>query len=229
MSQNPRIDRLRNGGPHVLPSLLMCDFGNLEQEVARLEAAGVQALHLDVMDGNFVPNLTYGFPIVEALRRLTELPLDVHLMIDHPERYINNFAHAGADAITVHVEATDQPGEVVSQIKSLGLAAGLALNPDTPLARVERHLDQCDLVLIMSVNAGFGGQKFNTIALEKLRRLNEIRPPGMMLEVDGGVNSSTIASCAAAGADLFVVGSAIFRQPDYTAAVKDLHELLQTA
>ena len=115
MSQNPRIDRLRNGGPHVLPSLLMCDFGNLEQEVARLEAAGVQALHLDVMDGDFVPHLTYGFPIVEALRRLTDLPLDVHLMIDHPERYINNFAHAGADAITVHVEATDQPGEVASR------------------------------------------------------------------------------------------------------------------
>ncbi len=138
MTQNQRIDRLRHAGPTVLPSLLMCDFGNLEREIQRLETAGVQALHLDVMDGSFVPNLTYGFPIVEALRRLTDMPLDVHLMIDHPERYINNFAHSGADIITVHVEATDQPGEVVKQIKSLGLAAGLALNPDTPLARVER-------------------------------------------------------------------------------------------
>lgn len=229
MSQSQRIDRLRNAGPAVLPSLLMCDFGNLEREIQRLEAAEIAALHLDVMDGNFVPNLSYGMPIVEAVRRLTDLPLDVHLMIDHPERFINQFAHAGADSITIHVEATDQPGEVVKQIKSLGLAAGLALNPNTPLARIERHLDHCDLALVMSVDAGFGGQKFNTIALEKLRRLNEIRPAGMMLEVDGGVNSSTIASCAAAGADLFVVGSAIFRQPDYSAAVEDLNMLLTTA
>ncbi|MCA9215765.1 MAG: ribulose-phosphate 3-epimerase [Planctomycetales bacterium] len=229
MTQNRRVHRLRSASPAVLPSLLMCDFGNLERELMRLEGAGVEALHLDVMDGSFVPNLTYGFPIIEALRRLTDLPLDVHLMIDHPERYINHFAHAGADLITIHVEATEQPGEVLNQIRSLGLGSGLALNPDTPLTRIERFLDQCDLVLVMSVNAGFGGQKFNTIALEKLRRLNEIRPAGMMLEVDGGVNSSTIASCAAAGADLFVVGSAIFGQDNYTAAVHGLNELLQTA
>ncbi|MCA9151570.1 MAG: ribulose-phosphate 3-epimerase [Planctomycetales bacterium] len=219
------MNRLRTVAPVILPSLLMCDFGNLEREVRRLEDDGVHALHLDVMDGHFVPNLTYGMPIVEALRKLTTLPLDVHLMISEPQRYVPAFVDAGSDVVTIHVEATPNPGEVLDQIHALGAATGLALNPDTPVTAVTPYLSQSDMVLVMSVNAGFGGQSFNPVALEKLSYLRSVAPESVLLEVDGGVNTATIAQCAAAGAQLFVVGSAIFRQPDYGAAVKQLCEL----
>lgn len=225
MSTSQHLARLRRSAPVILPSLLLCDFGNLEREVARLTEAGVFGLHLDVMDGHFVPNFTYGLPIVAALRRLTDLPLDVHLMISEPERYLAQFRDAGADILTIHVEAAADPRPLLTQIRDLGAGAGLALNPQTPLSVVESCLDLCDLALVMSVPAGFGGQPFHPVALDKLRRLREIGGPDLVLEVDGGVNEQTIHECAAAGAQLFVVGSALFRAASYSAALRELSAL----
>ncbi|MBM97728.1 MAG: ribulose-phosphate 3-epimerase [Planctomycetaceae bacterium] len=227
MSRRPQLERLRDAAPAVLPSLLMCDFGNLEREVAQLEAAEVAGLHLDVMDGRFVPNLSYGMPIVEACRRLTDLPLDVHLMIEEPCHYLKAFVESGADIITIHIEATDDAARDLAQIRELGACGGLALNPDTPLSKITPHLELCDLVLVMSVNAGFGGQQFNPIALQKLKELKKQSRDDLILEIDGGVNSATIGSCAEAGADLLVVGSAIFRHPNYGTSVRDLETLAQ--
>ena len=227
MSRRPQLERLRDAAPAVLPSLLMCDFGNLEREVAQLEEAEVAGLHLDVMDGRFVPNLSYGMPIVEACRRLTDLPLDVHLMIEEPRHYLEAFVESGADIITIHIEATDDAARDLAQIRELGACGGLALNPDTPLSEITPHLELCDLVLVMSVNAGFGGQQFNPIALQKLKELKEQSRDDLILEIDGGVNSATIGSCAEAGADLLVVGSAIFRHPNYGTSVRDLETLAQ--
>jgi ribulose-phosphate 3-epimerase len=224
MSRLSQVQRLRQSAPSVLPSLLQCDFGNLERVVGQLEDAGVKALHLDVMDGNFVPNLTYGMPIVAGLRRLTELPLDCHLMIAHPEEYVDPFCDAGADVITFHIEACNDPRPVLAQIREHGVGAGIALNPDTPLSDITDCLDLCDLVLVMSVQAGFGGQKFNPVALEKLRQLRELAPHAL-LEIDGGINQQTIAESARAGAQLFVVGSAIFSHQDYRPVVAELSEL----
>ena len=215
------IEQLR-GKQVVLPSLLQCDFGNLEREVQLLEAAGVAGLHLDVMDGHFVPNLSYGMPIVAAVRELTSLPLDVHLMISEPHKYAQAFIDAGADMLTVHAEVAGDIRLTLETIRSGGAGVGLALNPATDLKVAEALLPLCDLVLIMSVNAGFGGQAFNPVALEKLRSLRERVSPDVLLEVDGGVNLSTIRECSRAGATLFVVGSAIFGQPDYTTAIAQL-------
>lgn len=224
MDARERIVRLQQQTPLILPSLLLCDFGNLQSEVEKLERAGIQALHLDVMDGQFVPNLTYGFPIVEALRQVTELPLDVHLMIDSPQRYIERFREAGADCMTVHVEAVAEPAAVLEQIHRTGAAAGIAINPDTPMDRLGDCLDQCDLVLVMSVQAGFGGQSFRHEALSRLKQLRQQVASQVLLEVDGGINRETIGPCAAAGAELLVVGSAIFGQPDYGQAIQMLQQ-----
>jgi ribulose-phosphate 3-epimerase len=225
MCRRDHLAQLRQAAPVILPSLLLCDFGNLEREVQRLETAGVGGLHLDVMDGNFVPNLTYGMPIVAGLRGRTDLALDVHLMIERPERYITPFFEAGADLITIHVEAAAEPRSVLRQIRELGAGAGIALNPETPLERIAGCLDLCDLVLVMSVPAGFGGQAFHKVALEKLGRLREMLDDDVLLEVDGGINEATIRACAEAGAQLFVVGSAIFQQPEYLPVVRKLTEL----
>jgi len=219
------LAELRRARCCVLPSMLLCDFGHLAEEIERLEAAGVAALHLDVMDGHFVPNLTYGPTIVAAIRGLTSLLLDVHLMISDPDTYVSQFCQAGADSITIHVEAVQEPRSLLERIRNQGIAAGIALNPSTPVTAVESCLDACDLVLPMSVEPGFGGQQFNPIALDKLRRLKEICPPETLLEVDGGVNQNTINQCAAAGADLFVVGSAISRHDDYSARIKTLTDV----
>lgn len=221
MSRDETLARLRAAAPAVLPSMLLCDFGDLKQEVTRLHAADVQALHLDVMDGHFVPNLTYGPPLVEAFRRLTRLPLDVHLMIERPGQFVEEYARAGADSLTIHIEAEADPRDTLRKIRSLGLAAGLALNPGTPLAAVEPFLKACDLLLVMSVQPGFGGQKFQPVALEKLTALRRTAPD-LLLEVDGGVNNSTISPCVQAGAQLLVAGSAIFRTADYTASMRQL-------
>ena len=208
--------------------MLLCDFGNLEKEVERLHDAGVESLHLDVMDGQFVDNLTYGLPIVEAFRRLTDLPLDVHLMISRPAAYVERFADAGADSLTIHIEAEPQPGPLLAEMRGLGVGVGLALNPKTPVSRIEPYLADCDLVLVMSVEPGFGGQKFEPVALEKLRHLRTIAPESLVLEVDGGVNETTIAGCAEAGAQMFVTGSAIFKQSDYTESVARLGRLVMS-
>lgn len=217
------LARLRAARPAVLPSLLLCDFGNLQREVERVEAAGVAALHLDVMDGHFVPNLTYGMTIVEAVRGTTRLPLDVHLMIEDPADWVERFREAGADGMTIHCEAVDDPRPVLDHIRSLGAWAGLALNPPTPLSAIEESLPHCDLVLVMSVMPGFGGQAFDEVALAKLSALRERDDVDALLEVDGGVNLKTVGACAEAGADLTVAGSAIFRTKDYGAAVAQLH------
>jgi ribulose-phosphate 3-epimerase len=225
MSRRRHLAQLRESSPTVLPSLLQCDFGNLARELRRLEEAGVQGFHLDVMDGHFVPNLTYGMPIVEACRNATDLPLDVHLMIDEPQRYVRQFVDAGADIITIHVEAVDEPAEVLEQIRQLDCGAGITLNPGTPVKDIEGCLDACDLVLVMSVQPGFGGQSFRDVALDKLRRLKELVGDDVLLEVDGGVNGETIRDCRAAGAQLFVVGSALFQHEGYEAIVRELTEL----
>ncbi len=216
---------LRDNRPHVLPSLLSADFGNLEREVRALEQAGATCLHLDVMDGCFVPNLTFGLPVLEGLRRLTRLPLDVHLMIREPVRYLERFHAAGADCLTIHIEAVERPREALQEIRTLGAAAGIALNPATPITAIEDCFDVCDLVLVMSVPAGFGGQEFHEVALEKLAYVQRQLNGQVLLEVDGGVNTTTIERCARAGAQLFVAGSAVFGGNDYGVAIAQLNRL----
>jgi len=212
--------------PVVLPSLLLCDFGHLADEIARLEAAGVQGLHLDVMDGHFVPNLTYGPLIAEAVRKCTDLPLEVHLMISSPADYIRQFRDAGSDHLTFHFEAVADPRPVFDAIHDAGCTAGLAFNPPTPVSAIEPFIDLCDSILVMSVMPGFGGQKFDPGALDKLRQLRSHPGHHPLLGIDGGIHESTIAAAAAAGAELFAVGSAIFFPgSDYGHAVAGLTNL----
>ncbi len=227
MSQD-KLELIRRAAPGVLPSLLQCDFGDLKGEVARLEAAGTQVLHLDVMDGHFVPNLSYGMPIVAGLRKHTDLPLDVHLMISDPLAYAKPMVDAGADLLTFHVEAVEDAATVAGSIRDLGVAVGVALNPDTPMEALDSCLDSVDMVLVMSVNAGFGGQTFNPSALDRLALLRSTYPD-LLLQIDGGINLETIASARAAGCDLFVVGSAIFGQDDYQAAIAALDAEIEGA
>ncbi len=228
MSASQLLARLHAAVPLVGPSLLACDFANLGREVRRLEEAGARILHLDVMDGHFVPNISFGLPIVEAVRRVTNLPLDVHLMISQPGRYLEQFRRAGADLITVHVEAVPEPQPMLEKIRSLGAGAGITLNPPTPLADIENCLQFCDLVLVMSVMPGFGGQQFDSVALEKLRRLRELAGPKKLLSVDGGINPDTVGACGAAGANLFVAGSSLFSQHDYGRYIAELTDLARS-
>ena len=215
MPRRDTLKSLRDAAPVILPSMLASDFSNLEREVRSLEAAGVKALHLDVMDGHFVPNLTFGMTVVQAIRSLTELTLDVHLMISDPGVYAEPFFNAGADIITIHVEALDDPRPVLEQIRSLGAGAGLAINPPTPISAVDDEtLELCDLVLPMSVMPGFGGQEFDPVVLDKLRELKRRTDSRVLLEVDGGINSETTEQVAAAGADLLVIGTAFFHDRD---------------
>jgi ribulose-phosphate 3-epimerase len=216
--------QLRAASPAVLPSLLASDFSDLRHEIEKVEEAGAPALHLDVMDGHFVPNLSLGIPIVEAVRRVTDLPLDVHLMIERPDRYIDAFRKAGADVMTIHVEAVADPRPILDTIRSLGALAGIAFNPPTPLSAIEPCLSHSDLVLVMSVMPGFGGQKFEAHALEKLRTLRDRSDVDALLEVDGGVNADTIGDCAEAGAELFVAGVAVFHTDDYAETMGALHK-----
>jgi ribulose-phosphate 3-epimerase len=223
------IEQLRAATPAILPSLLLCDFGELRREVSQVEAAGVSAMHLDVMDGHFVPNISYGLPIVEAVRKATALPIDVHLMISDPGKYVEQFYKAGADSMTIHAEAVPDPRPVLDKIRAIGAVAGLAINPPTPLEKIDASLPHCDLVLVMSVMPGFGGQAFDDIALGKLRALRDRADVRPLLEVDGGIAMSTIGRCAAAGAELFVAGSAIFRSGNYASAVSGLRSAAQSA
>ncbi len=209
------IDRLLRSVPMVAPSLLACDFARIEQEIRRVEDAGAGILHLDVMDGHFVPNISFGLPIVEAVRRVTDLPLDVHLMISNPGQYLKRFREAGADLLTIHIEAIPEPETLLEEIHALGAAAGISLNPPTPVTDIEPYLDQCELVLVMSVMPGFGGQVFQSAVLSKVRRIRELAGDRLLLSMDGGVNLETVGECASAGAGLFVAGSALFSQNDY--------------
>ncbi len=212
----------------IAPSILSADFSRLGEEIRSLEAAGADYVHVDVMDGHFVPNITIGPLVVEAARRVTDLPLDVHLMIENPDRYIPDFAAAGADIIVVHAEAVYHLHRTVQLIRSLGKRAGVALNPATPLTCLEYVLDDLDLVLLMTVNPGFGGQSFIEVCLPKihaLRAMLDRRGCEAELEVDGGVKLSNIARISHAGADVFVAGSAVFGSQDYGATVAEMKRL----
>ncbi len=211
----------------ISPSILSADFACLGDEVRAVADAGADWIHIDVMDGCFVPNITIGPLMVEAVRKVTTLPLDVHLMIQQPDRSIRDFASAGADLISVHVESGGHLNRVVQQIKELDVRAGLVLNPSTPLNSIEWMLDDIDLVLVMSVNPGFGGQSFIPNALDKISALKKMlgsRYPNIQIEVDGGVKPENIGSIAASGADVFVAGSAIFGADDYKESIAALRK-----
>jgi ribulose-phosphate 3-epimerase len=209
--------------PLIAPSLLSADFSRLGEEVKDVTHGGADWLHVDVMDGHFVPNLTFGPLIVKALKPLTRLPLDCHLMVTEPERWVEPFAQAGASVITVHAEATFHLHRLLGQIREAGCKAGVSLNPASPLSLIEDILDDVDLVLIMSVNPGFGGQSFIESSLSKLSRLATLRGNRpFLIEVDGGVNAKNIGALRKAGADVFVAGSAVFAASDRRAAIEKL-------
>jgi ribulose-phosphate 3-epimerase len=218
--------------PTIAPSILSADFGRLAEEVRAAEHAGADWLHVDVMDGHFVPNITIGPTIVEAIRRATSLPLDVHLMITEPRRYIGAFVAAGADWISVHQEACPSLGDAIADIRRAGARASVAINPETPVAAVASVLADIDMLLVMSVHPGFGGQRFIADALAKLRTAAELRARAgarCLLEVDGGITVDNAGAAVAAGADVIVAGTAVFCAPDYTAAIAALRTTSVTA
>jgi ribulose-phosphate 3-epimerase len=213
----------------ISPSILSADFCRLGDEVRALEKAGADYIHVDVMDGHFVPNLTIGPAIVKAVRRCTSLPLDVHLMIERPDDFLSDFAKAGANILTVHVEAVTHLHRTLSEIKKYGMRAGVSLNPSTPVCLIEPALDSADLVLVMSVNPGFGGQELIPEVLPKIKEIRRLitrkgRP--VELEVDGGIKVDNIGAVADAGADVFVSGSGIFGMPDYAKTIAAMRKII---
>ncbi len=215
----------------IAPSILSADFALLADEIRAVEAAGADWIHVDVMDGHFVPNITMGPLIVKALRTITELPIDVHLMISRPDDFISQFADAGATHISVQVEACTHLNRTIQLIKSAGVQPGVVLNPSTPLSAIEWILEVVNYVLIMSVNPGFGGQQFITNSLQKITELREMmaaRNQPKLIQVDGGVNRQTIRSVSEAGADVFVAGSAIFGTDDYHQAIREFRDILNS-
>lgn len=212
----------------IAPSILSADFSRLGEDIKAVEAAGADVIHVDVMDGHFVPNITIGPLVVKALRKVTDLPLDVHLMISDADRYVEDFANAGADWITVHVEACPHLHRTIHQIRALGKKAGAVLNPATSLTTLDQILPDLDLVMLMSVNPGFGGQSFIESSLGKIRALRQMLDTIQSkagIEVDGGVSPATIARITEAGANIFVAGSAVFGQDDYQASISELKRL----
>ncbi|MFH1976772.1 MAG: ribulose-phosphate 3-epimerase [Pseudomonadota bacterium] len=215
----------------IAPSILSADFSRLGEEIESVEKAGADWIHVDVMDGHFVPNITMGPLVVEAARRAASLPIDVHLMIENADRFIPDFAKAGASLISVQVEACTHLNRTIQLIKELGVKPGVALNPATPLSAIEWVLEDIDFVLIMSVNPGFGGQAFIRNSLDKIKSLSEmIKGKGLstLIEIDGGVNKDTIRDVSFAGADVFVAGSAIFGSKDYRETINVFRKLLKT-
>ena len=227
-SPAPRPARLRAWDavprPFVTPSMLNCDFARVGDQLVALRDAGVAAVHLDVMDGHFVPNLSYGAPVIADWRKRTDCPFDAHLMMSDPGRYLDDFVKAGCDVIIVQVEAVPDPSNLLRRIREAGCRASLALNPPTPLAAIEPFLDQLDAVLVMSVMPGFGGQKFDPNVLAKVRALRAARPD-LWISIDGGIKPDTAAEAVAAGVSQMVVGSGVFRgDGNYAAALAELAE-----
>jgi len=213
----------------IAPSILSADFSRLGEEITAVVKAGADVIHIDVMDGHFVPNITIGPLVVDAVRKITDLPLDVHLMISEPDRYLNSFAKAGADWITVHVETCRHLHRTIQAIKDLGKKAGAVLNPATPLESLDYVLPDLDLVMLMSVNPGFGGQSFIPSAIPKIKRLKAMidkRGLATGIEMDGGIGPKTLAAASEAGANIFVAGSAIFGKPDYGEVIAAMRKIL---
>jgi len=209
----------------IAPSILSADFSKLGEEIIAVDQAGADYIHIDVMDGHFVPNITIGPLIVEAVRPVTKLPLDVHLMIENPDQYVEAFAKAGADYITVHVEACRHLHRTIQSIKSFGIKAGVVLNPATPVESIQHIISDIDMVLLMSVNPGFGGQTFIPEVLPKIRKVKEMAEQkglSLEIEIDGGVNPETARQCIEAGANVLVAGSAVYNQEDYKQAISQL-------
>jgi ribulose-phosphate 3-epimerase len=212
----------------IAPSILSADFGRLAEEVRAAEAAGADWIHVDVMDGRFVPNITIGPVVVEAVRKATSLPIDAHLMIVEPERYVEAFAKAGADLVSVHAEASPHLHRTLQAIRAAGAKPAVALNPSTPLSAVEWVLGECEMVLLMTVNPGFGGQRFIEACTEKVRQLRaraDARRQALDIEVDGGIKADTVGKVAAAGANVFVAGTAVFGARDYRAAIGEIRRV----
>ncbi len=228
---NTRTSRFALARPaiRIAPSLLAADFSRLREELAVVESVGAEVLHLDVMDGHFVPNISFGAPVIASLRERSKMFFDAHLMIAEPKRYAEAFVEAGCDLITFHIEAVDDPVAVVEHIRDLGVSVGICLNPTTPVASMETIIDRVDLVLVMSVWPGFGGQAFMPEVLGKLTELRERLADHQRLEIDGGVDAKTVTAAAEAGADTFVAGTAVFRTPDPGAALNELHRLAAAA
>lgn len=213
----------------LAPSILSADFANLAGQIRYAEIGGADWLHCDIMDGHFVPNITFGPLVVSAVKKVTRLPLDVHLMIREPEKYIEEFANAGADYITVHLEATDHLHRLVHRIKELGVKAGVSINPATPAEMLTEILEFVDMVLVMSVNPGFGGQAFIPASLKKIKKIAEMRQNlslDFLIEADGGINKSNIEELFAAGCDVFVAGNSIFGRDNISAAAAELKNII---
>jgi ribulose-phosphate 3-epimerase len=216
----------------IAPSVLSADFGRLAEEVAAATAAGADWLHLDVMDGHFVPNLTIGPAIVGAIRRATTIPLDVHLMITDPEKYAPRFIDAGANWVSIHREVGEAPSALLADIRKRGAHPAMAINPETPIASVADVLPELDMLLVMSVHPGFGGQEFIPDSLARLREAQRLRDrlhPGCVIEVDGGITTTNVGAAAAAGAEVIVAGTAIFRAPDYGEAIRAMRRNIADA
>ncbi|MBE0536144.1 MAG: ribulose-phosphate 3-epimerase [Phycisphaerae bacterium] len=210
------------GSIEISPSILSADFASLGSEIAEVEAAGVKLVHLDVMDGHFVPNITIGPPVVAHLRRCCKLVFDTHLMITDPRKYAKRFVDAGSDHITFHVETVDDAADMIAYLHDLGVTAGVSLNPETPVATIEAVAPLCDMILVMTVHPGFGGQTYIDAAARKCIRLRELVGPDVRIEVDGGINPDTVARVVGYGADTIVAGNAIFGENDRAAAITAL-------
>jgi ribulose-phosphate 3-epimerase len=226
MKRNSTLRLPEPGTIQIAPSVLSADFARLADEIKVIESAGLYIVHLDVMDGHFVPNITVGPPVIKWIRKCTDLVLDCHLMISDPWKYVEAFVKAGADHVTFHIETTDRPEQMVDAIHELGCTAGICLNPETPVSAIENVAPLCDMVLVMTVHPGFGGQSFILDAAKKLEHIRRIVGPDVRVEVDGGIDPTTAPIVVGFGADTLVAGNAIFGQQDRRAAIKAIQKAL---